>query len=171
MALTTADGFRQHFKQDRKTELQKKLAALRVLIVEDSAFVRKMIRGLLAGMGIHKVAEAPDGFAALQALQSFQPGIILLDLEMPNLNGLQFIRRLRTRDDFTALAPRILVLTAHADRDRVIYVKENGIGGFLAKPISANGLRGHIVSILNKIQMAEAAPVPSAESNSFVLLD
>ncbi|HEX4409213.1 MAG TPA: response regulator [Xanthobacteraceae bacterium] len=143
------------WRHDGKTELQRKLAMLRVLIVEDSAFARNMIRGLLTGIGIHVIAEAADGFAALQTMQNFQPEIILLDLEMPNLNGLQFVRRLRERNDYFKLAARILVLTAHADRDRVLFAKNNGIGGFVAKPISTNVLRGHVVSIMRKTQSLE----------------
>ncbi len=147
------------WRHDGKTELQRKLAVLRVLIVEDSAFARNMVRGLLTGIGIHVIAEAADGFAALQTMQSFQPDVILLDLEMPNLNGLQFVRRLRERSDYFKLAARILVLTAHADRDRVLFAKNNGIGGFIAKPISTNVLRGHIVSVMKKTQSPEK-PTP-----------
>jgi CheY-like chemotaxis protein len=143
------------WRHDPKTEQQRKLAALRVLIVDDSAFVRKMIRGLLIGIGIHVIAEAADGFAALQSLQNFQPDVILLDLEMPNLNGLQLVRRLRERSDFSKLAARILFLSAHADRERVLFAKNNGIGGFVAKPVSANVLRGHIASVLKKTQAPE----------------
>jgi CheY-like chemotaxis protein len=157
-------------KHDSKSELQRKFAALRVLVVEDSAFIRSLVRGLLIGIGIHKISEAADGAVALQSLAGFQPDIIFLDLEMPKLNGLQFVQRLRERGDLAALAARILFLTAHADRERVLFAKENGIGGFVAKPISANVLRGHVVSIVNKIQFAESSKA-EPEPNNFLLVD
>jgi two-component system chemotaxis response regulator CheY len=120
------------------------------MVVEDSAFIRKLTRGLLVSIGVGHILEATDGTAALQTMRSFQPDIILLDWEMPNLSGPQFIRHLQERSFFPNVAARVIFLTAHADRRRVIFAKSIGIGGFVTKPMSANMIRQHIFSILGK---------------------
>ena len=86
---------------------------IRVVLVDDHAVVRMGFRMLLQApdSGIEVVGEAADGEALLRQLPEWRPDVLVLDLTMPGLGGLETLRRLRARDD----APRVLVLSAHED--------------------------------------------------------
>jgi two-component system chemotaxis response regulator CheY len=69
---------------------------LTVLVVDDSQFMRNVIRGLLGTIGVKKTHEAADGIAALEMIREIQPDIVLLDWEMPLLNGPELVRIVRS---------------------------------------------------------------------------
>ena len=102
----------------------------RVLLVEDHALVRAGLRVLLDAIPeIEVVSEACDGNEALRLIEELHPDVMLIDISMPGLNGIEAIRRatkLQRR-------PRILVLTMHADREYVRGALLAGADGYLLK--------------------------------------
>jgi len=139
-----------------KVEQQRKLGLSRVLLVEDSAFIRKLIRNLLTGIGITQVLEVSDGAEALSCVKTFEPDLILLDLEMPRISGPQFVRMVRMDPEFRSILSRTIILTGYAYRSNVEYAKKYEVGGFVMKPLSAKVLRDHIVSVIAKADLGKS---------------
>ena len=106
----------------------------KVLIAEDNAVNRELLRELLEARG-YRVLEACNGQEAVQILKETLPDILLLDLNMPVLDGFGVIARIR--QDATLAALPALAVTANAmrgDRERIL---NSGFDGYLAKPINA----------------------------------
>ena len=103
----------------------------RVVLVDDHAVVRMGFRMLLQAPGsdIEVVGEAADGEALLKGLADWRPEVVVMDLTMPGLGGLETLRRLRARDD----APRVLVLSAHEDTAYPRRALNAGAQGFVSK--------------------------------------
>ncbi|MBV8790568.1 MAG: response regulator [Pseudolabrys sp.] len=123
---------------------------LSVLVVDDNAFMRKMVRSLLNNIGVKKIFEASDGIAGLDAIRQFSPDLVILDWEMPLLNGPEFVRIVRSPGVFPLPDIPIIMLTAHGERWRVVEAVKIGVNEFLCKPVSAKGLLDRLVSILAK---------------------
>jgi len=104
---------------------------IRVVLVDDHAVVRTGFRMLLhaPSSGIEVVGEAADGETLLAELSRWRPDVVVLDLTMPGLGGLETLRRLRTRDN----APRVLVLSAHEDTAHPRRAFDAGAHGFVSK--------------------------------------
>jgi NarL family two-component system response regulator LiaR len=103
---------------------------IRVLIVDDHAIVRKGIRALMAEVeGIEIVGEAGDGREAIAQADALDPDVILMDLVMPGMDGIEATRQITTSD----AGPRILVLTSFASDDKVFPAIKAGALGYLLK--------------------------------------
>jgi CheY-like chemotaxis protein len=126
------------------------LQQLNVLVVDDNAFTRKIVRGLLANIGVKSVAEAGDGLSALEMIGQSTPDIIILDWEMPLLNGPELVRIVRSPGVFPSPDIPIIMLTSHGERWRIVESVKLGVNEFLCKPVSAQALLDRIISILLK---------------------
>lgn len=103
---------------------------MRVLIVDDHALVRAGIRSVLEESDdVEVVSEASEGNEALQRIDELHPDLVLMDISMPGLNGIEAIRRINKLH----LRPRILVLTMHADKEYVRAALAAGANGYLLK--------------------------------------
>jgi two-component system, chemotaxis family, chemotaxis protein CheY len=123
---------------------------LGVLVVDDNAFMRKMVRSLLNNIGIKKIYEAADGIAGLEQIRSVSPDVVVLDWEMPLLNGPEFVRIVRSPGVFPLPDIPIIMLTAHGERSRIVEAVRIGVNEFLCKPVSAKHLSDRLISILAK---------------------
>jgi phosphate regulon transcriptional regulator PhoB len=133
--------------------------AQKILVVEDEPDIRKLVNYNLA-QERYKVLEAEDGEQALKIVQRDKPHLVILDLMLPGLSGLEVCRLLRERAD-TAKLP-ILMLTAKAgEADRVIGL-EMGADDYLAKPFSPRELVARVRAILRRANgAANAEPLPT----------
>ena len=123
---------------------------LGVLVVDDNAYMRKVVRNLLSNIGVKKVFDAGDGIAALEIIRHAAPDIVVLDWEMPLLNGAELVRIVRSPGVFPMPDIPIIMLTAHGERWRIVEAIKLGVNEFLCKPVSAKSLLDRIVSILLK---------------------
>jgi two-component system chemotaxis response regulator CheY len=123
---------------------------LNVLLVDDNAFMRKMVRNMLGNIGVKIIHEADDGIAALELIRSATPDVIILDWEMPLLNGPELVRIVRSPGVFPMPDIPIIMLTAHGERWRIVESVKLGVNEFLCKPVSAKALLDRLVSILLK---------------------
>ena len=123
---------------------------LGVLIVDDNAFMRKMVRILLNNIGVKKTFEAADGIAALELIREVSPDILILDWEMPLLNGPELVRIVRSPGVFPMPDIPIIMLSSHGERWRIIESVKIGVNEFLCKPVSAKALLDRLISILLK---------------------
>ena len=138
---------------------------LSVLVVEDNPFMRNLVRNMLSHVGVGKVHEAADGIAALELIRAVFPDVVVLDWEMPLLNGPELVRIVRSPGVFPLPDIPIIMLTAHGERWRVAEAVKLGVNEFLCKPVSAKALLDRLLSILLKpresIQLGEYyGPVP-----------
>lgn len=127
-----------------------KIRQLKVLLVDDSLFMRKIARGLLNNIGVKKILEACDGVEALEIIRTENPDIVLLDWEMPLLNGSEVVRIVRSPGVFPTPDLPIIVLTAHADAGRIAAAVKLGVNDFLCKPVSAKALLERLTAIAVK---------------------
>lgn len=110
---------------------------IRLLLVEDHALVREGTREILErDPRLRVVGEAEDGPSALALVDDLQPDIVLVDLDLPILNGIEVIRRIRAKAD----APLALVLSAYDDEDYVMAALSAGATGYLLKTSHAADL-------------------------------
>lgn len=115
------------------------MTQIRVLIVDDHPMVRQGLRTFLELQDdIVVVGEAGDGKKALAAWEETQPDVILLDLAMPRMNGLEFLRALRERD--TEGETRVIVLTSFLEEAQTRQVLEQGVSGYLMKDLQPSQL-------------------------------
>jgi two-component system chemotaxis response regulator CheY len=112
---------------------------MRALIVDDSTFIREYLRHLLGRMGVSCV-EAADGNAALEVLAAQPPfDLMLLDVNMPVMNGLECVKELRR----ARLQPemKVMMVTTEADNSFISKALDNGADEFLMKPFTPESLR------------------------------
>ena len=126
------------------------LQQLRVLLVDDNAFMRTIVRGLLNNIGVKIVSEATDGIAALDMIRESPPDVVILDWEMPLLNGPELVRIVRSPGVFPTPDIPIIMLTAHGEHWRILESVKLGVNEFLCKPVSAKALFERLISILLK---------------------
>lgn len=124
------------------------ISQLNVLVVDDNAFMRNVVRNLLINIGVKKVYEAPDGIAGLDVIRAEGPDVVVLDWEMPMLNGPEFVRIVRSPGVFPLPDIPIIMLTAHGERWRIVEAVRLGVNEFLCKPVSAKSLYERFASIL-----------------------
>lgn len=128
-------------------EIASLLASLRVLIIEDNSFTRRINRALLAHVGIKTIHEAVDGISGIEAIRKYAPDLVIVDWDLPLLTGSELVRMVRSPDTFPLHDVPIIVLTCHGERWRVIEAQRCGAHEFLVKPASAQAVLDRIVSI------------------------
>lgn len=105
----------------------------RVLVVDDSGLARRRVRAILEAAG-YEVTEAEDGMAALEQYFVEKPDVVLLDLVMKGMYGLEVLSRLREMDP----GARVIVVSADVQTSSHELVAQGGAAGFLVKPVDAN---------------------------------
>lgn len=125
-----------------------RFASTKVLVVDDEAYMRKVVRTMLISIGIRTIYEAADGPAGLELIRSVAPDVVILDWEMPGLDGAGFVRMVRSPETFAYPNIPIIMLTGHGERSRVVEAMEIGVNEFLLKPVSSKALRDRLVSVL-----------------------
>src|SRR3954471_18185783 len=128
--------------------IDKLIQSISILIVEDNQYMRKVIRNILVNIGVKNIHEAGDGIAGLEAIRMFAPDLVIVDWEMPLLNGAELVRIVRSPGVFPVPDVPIIMLTGHVERWRVIEASRLGINEFLKKPVSGKALLDRIVAIL-----------------------
>lgn len=118
----------------------------KILVAEDHEPSRELVREILEARG-YQVVEARDGREALQQIQETAPDLVLLDIQLPVVNGFAVLNQLRQDPRFAAL--RVVAVTAFAmrgDREKALSA---GFDAYLTKPIDATTLREQIEKLLN----------------------
>ena len=126
------------------------LNSLHVLVVDDNAHMRSIVVAILRGIGIGTVKEAADGADAFEVMRAGVPDIVITDLNMDPIDGLDFARMVRTAPDSPFPFVPIIMMTGHTERSKVIASRDAGVNELLAKPISARTLLDRIVSVIDR---------------------
>jgi CheY-like chemotaxis protein len=144
--------------------------SIRVLIAEDNQYLRKLIRNLLVNVGIKRIDEAVDGLAGFEAIKSLDPDVVILDWDLPLLNGAELVRIVRTPGMLAKPAVPIIMFGASAERWRIAEAKRVGVNAYVTMPISAKALLDRIVSVLAKTHLAPEPGNREADGNSLFMV-
>ncbi|MEV0846090.1 response regulator transcription factor [Streptomyces sp. NPDC049954] len=129
---------------------------LRVVVADDQALVRTGFRMILMADGIDVVAEAADGTQAVEAVLRTRPDVVLMDIRMPDLDGLEATRRILRDSPDTATAPRVIMLTTFDFDDLVYEALSAGASGFLLKDVTPE----HLVAAVRLVRTGDALLAP-----------
>jgi len=120
---------------------------LAILVAEDNAYMRAALVAMLEAFGVQTIHQAADGESALQLFRDERPDIVLLDWEMPERDGIAVTRSIRDRasspDPFTP----VLMISAHAEKGRILAARDAGISDFLAKPVRPRQLYDKLLGL------------------------
>jgi len=115
------------------------------LVVDDSVSVRRMMEQFVRDLG-YEPDSAGDGVEALERVRRRVPSIVLVDLEMPRMNGVEFVRALRA-DEATRAVPVVMITSRSSDKHRAL-AHDAGVDVFLTKPYTEDALASHITALL-----------------------
>jgi CheY-like chemotaxis protein len=133
-----------------KSEVEAAIRSLTILVVDDNPYMRKIVRNLLVNVGVKDVHEASDGIAALDAIRTVGPDVVILDWELPLLDGSELVRIVRSPGAFPMPDIPIIMLSSFGERWRVTEAARLGVNEYLVKPVSAQSLFARLVSIMAK---------------------
>jgi len=119
---------------------------VKILVVDDFATMRRIIRNLLHDLGFTNVSEADDGNTAWPMLQAGQFELLITDWNMPGMAGLALLKAVRA-DARLAKLP-VLMLTAEAKREQIVEAAQAGVNGYAIKPFTAETLKAKLDKIL-----------------------
>jgi two-component system chemotaxis response regulator CheY len=122
---------------------------LRVLIVDDSSVMRKIVQRSLrqAGLQLKEVFEASNGVEALARMKETRVDLILTDINMPTMDGLELVRQLQAVEN--AKGVPIVMITTEAGETHVVQALSNGARGYIRKPFSPDQIKERIIPLLH----------------------
>ena len=120
-----------------------------MLLVDDNHHMRVLLTEILRAIGIRHVFEANDGAEALQVMRMQSVDIIMTDLSMQPLDGIDFVRLLRNSPDSPNPMAPVIMITGHSTQRRVAEARDVGVNEFLAKPVTARGVIERISKVID----------------------
>ncbi len=120
-------------------------SSYKVLIVDDFATMRRIIKNLLKQLGVEKMEEAEDGVKALQKLRSEKFDLVISDWNMPNMTGLELLQNVRNDPALKTLP--FLMVTAEAEKENVLLAIKMGVSNYIVKPFTADVLQEKLSKI------------------------
>lgn len=130
------------------------------LIAEDNIYSRRILRGMLRGMGTREIMEAEDGPSAVEIFMSSRVDMVLIDWDMPLLDGVEVTRMIRQPAASPNPYAPVIMITGYADKTRVKIARDAGVTEFIAKPFSTQTLYAKIFASI-------ATPRPFVKTKDF----
>jgi two-component system chemotaxis response regulator CheY len=130
--------------------LETLIQGLDILIVDGNAFMRRLTRTMLMNLGVRSVTEAVDGLTALDMIRDGDPDVVMLEWDVPLLDGLELMRIVRSPGVFPRPNIPVIMLTDRAHRSSVREALRAGVHEYLVKPTSPKALRDRLMSIVAK---------------------
>ena len=129
--------------------------ALDVLIVDDSSAIRKILMRVLAqtDLKLGDIFEAADGVDAIKILEANKVGLVLSDINMPNMDGLQLLTSVRSRPEWNGIP--IIMITTEGNQAKVMEAVQLRAQGYVRKPFTAEQIKEKISSCLSSAGRAE----------------
>jgi CheY-like chemotaxis protein len=129
-------------------KLEQVMEGLVVLVADGNAYTRRLTRQMLITIGVESIYESADGIAALNAMPAVKPDVMILDWDMPLLDGSEVTRIVRSPGDFPMANLPIIMLTNVGLQSRVTAAIRCGVHEFLVKPISPKTLQQRLLGII-----------------------
>jgi two-component system chemotaxis response regulator CheY len=120
---------------------------MRVLVVDDFATMRRIVKNVLKQIGFTNIVEADDGTTALRVLKENQIDLIISDWNMPKMTGLDFLKTVRG-DESTKDVPFVMV-TAEAQKDNVLQAVQAGVSNYIVKPFTADTVKEKLAKVFD----------------------
>ncbi len=120
---------------------------MNVLIVDDSSAVRMILRRVVmhSELAVTNVSDACDGVEALAKMHSEKFGLVLCDVNMPNMDGIEFLEKVRADHQFEAVP--IIMITTEGSAERVTRALQLGANGYIKKPFTADQIQEKVASL------------------------
>jgi CheY-like chemotaxis protein len=122
---------------------------IKILLVDDNHHMRVLLTEILRAIGVRQVFEANDGAEALRIMRANQIDIIMTDLAMQPLDGIDFVRQLRNSPDSPNPMAPVIMITGHSTQRRVTEARDVGVNEFLSKPVTARGVLERIAQVVD----------------------
>ncbi len=119
---------------------------MKVLLVDDSRTIRNIQKRTFAQLGYGDVMEAGDGVEALQQIGETRPDLVLIDWNMPNMDGITLVRKIRETDKSLPL----IMCTTEAEKSRVIEAIQAGLNNYIFKPFTPDSLKEKVDATMAK---------------------
>jgi len=120
---------------------------MKVLLVDDSRTIRNIQKNVLSQLGHTEIAEAGDGLEALQRLEEGLPDLVLIDWNMPKMDGITLVRKIRETNKTLPL----IMCTTEAQKERVIEAIKAGVNNYVVKPFNVESLAEKIEQTMAKV--------------------
>ncbi|WP_338924082.1 chemotaxis response regulator CheY (plasmid) [Pseudomonas silesiensis] len=124
---------------------------MKILIVDDFATMRRIIKGLLRDLGFTNTVEADDGHTAIPVLKAGGIDFLVTDWNMPGMTGIDLLRYVRADENLKSLP--VLMVTAEAKREQIIEAAQAGVNGYVVKPFTAVTLEEKLNTIFTRLGM------------------
>ena len=121
---------------------------MKVLIVDDFATMRRILRNILKQIGFTNISEADDGNTALKALKKEKFDLILCDWNMPEMPGIDLLKTLKADEQLKDI-PFVMV-TAEAQKDNIIEAVKEGVSNYIIKPFTAETINEKLNKVFSK---------------------
>lgn len=125
---------------------------MKILIVDDFATMRRIIKNLLRDLGFNNVEEADDGTTALPMLREGEFDLLITDWNMPAMQGIDLLRQVRQDADLSRLP--VLMVTAESNKDQIVEAAQAGVNGYIVKPFTTQTLKEKIEKIFKRMVAA-----------------
>ncbi len=148
----TAPAFRcsnRGYEMSRAVGAEYDFSLLKILVVDDSKNMHKLMQVLLSAMGVRNIQFVYSGDEAIEELRRFDADLVICDWNMAPMDGLTFTRNIRSNHDSPNPYVPIIMLTGHTETERVKEARDAGINLFLAKPVSVKALSDRILSLID----------------------
>ncbi len=122
---------------------------LKILLVDDNHHMRVLLGEILKAVGVRQIYEASDGAQGLQMMRNHSIDIVMTDLSMQPLDGIDFVRLLRRSPDSPNQMCPVIMITGHSTMARVQEARSAGVNEFLAKPLTARGVIERIMQVID----------------------
>ncbi|MEL6795601.1 MAG: response regulator [Planctomycetota bacterium] len=119
---------------------------MKIMLIDDSKTMRNIQKSVLSQLGYTQIEEACDGQDALSKVGAFAPDLLLVDWNMPNMDGLTFVKRYRQTDRTTP----IIMVTTESEKSRVIEAIKAGVNNYVVKPFTPDVLSQRISETVSK---------------------
>lgn len=121
--------------------------SIKILIVDDFATMRRIMKNILKQLGYTNITEADDGTTALEALEKGNFDLIISDWNMPKMTGLELLKKVRASGPHTSVP--FLMVTAEAQKQNVIEAVQAGVSNYVVKPFTAEAIAEKLNKILS----------------------
>ncbi len=120
---------------------------MKILLVDDSKTMRNIQKGILSQLGYTDLEEACDGLDALSKVGAFNPELLLVDWNMPNMDGLSFVKEYRSKGGKSP----VIMVTTEAEKSRVVEAIKAGVNNYVVKPFTPDLLSQRIKETLERV--------------------
>jgi len=133
---------------------------LKILVVDDNHYMRVLLTEILRAIGVLHIYEANDGAEGLQMMRDHEIDVVMTDLSMQPLDGIDFVRLLRNSPDSPNQMTPVIMVTGHSTYSRITEARDAGVNEFLAKPLTARG-------VIERLHQLVEHPRPFVRSDDY----